>query len=775
MRKTQILLVLILTLSLPFRSNAQTTVTGTSKISGTATLMVAPAASGSCAFGLPCTTGWYAVPNTSLTSLSPGYASIQGTTGQTAVETAWSGALVDNNRNRFVIWGGGHSDYYGNEVYAIDFNATPIAPVLVHNAANNSTFTSQLASGWGQAQLGGGSANNVPCPEAVTDVSGSGVAPNTRHGYAGSAYLPNMDAYFYYGAGLAGTGGGNCGSFTDGVWLFQPFITSGSPWRQFDMSVHPNSAGNGSIPMSAYNQFDNKVYELENNVPNFWSNSFDANSLQFTTANENWAALTGPSGAPCNTSSATSAIYPPTQLYVCLGGGSGNLYTISLANSTVVNDTASTGCSTPAALTAPGIAYDPLQNLMVIWGGGNTIYTYDPVGHTCSSVTYTGGPGPQLSNGTFTRFQYMPGLGGFVVANGTGSNVYFLRLVAGPTTPANDDFTQRCAATGVIVCDALATSAATPQRTCANDNSGLYPDTCPGGTNYASFDCTTYRSNGCSMLFTIPGLSGTQAQGYLRRGFTALYATSPGTNDVNWTHFGAGTDLYMSFSQWMDSAFITNVASTGSAATYWKQFILSWAGSTCGQIEVTGVNDNMRGYPELYSQCGAVPFEVNTALATNGIATEYNKALISSGSYVGTAGSGAYTLTGGANNGSSFFCQYNVTPTFPACALYTANVWQTYLVHIHIGTFGSPNSTVEAFVSTPTSPAWRQFVYFPSLTISLDAGNTWGFDMVTLLPYFTGRDPGTCSTPCSTAHTRYNELIVSSSPIAPPQAPPAKP
>ena len=99
----------------------------------------------------------------------------------------------------------------------------------------------------------------------------------------------------------------------------------------------------------------------------------------------------------------------------------------------------------------------------------------------------------------------------------------------------------------------------------------------------------------------------------------------------------------------------------------------------------------------------------------------------------------------------------------------------TYYYHVRVGSFGSANSLVEGFVSTPSSPAWRQWLYQNNLTINLDPGNTWGFDMVTLIPYWTGRDNETCSTPCSTAHTWYNELIVSSKPIAPPQTAPSVP
>ena len=125
--------------------------------------------------------------------------------------------------------------------------------------------------------------------------------------------------------------------------------------------------------------------------------------------------------------------------------------------------------------------------------------------------------------------------------------------------------------------------------------------------------------------------------------------------------------------------------------------------------------------------------------------------------------------------GAGYNCPYGSSQPNANCFDYPSNTWVTYYYHVHVGSFGSANSLVEGFVSTPTSPAWRQWLYQNNLTINLDPGNTWGFDMVTLIPYWTGRDSETCSTPCSTAHTWYNELIVSAKPIAPPQTAPSVP
>src|SRR5262245_33687406 len=86
------------------------------------TLLVACVASlstGSARAAIPDQLGWYEIPNQQLGPICQfGPASCWGI-------FAWSGGVMDTLRNRLIIWGGGHSDYSGNEVYALNLGATP--------------------------------------------------------------------------------------------------------------------------------------------------------------------------------------------------------------------------------------------------------------------------------------------------------------------------------------------------------------------------------------------------------------------------------------------------------------------------------------------------------------------------------------------------------------------------------------------------------------------------------------------------------------------------
>jgi hypothetical protein len=60
---------------------------------------------------------WYEIPNSKLRAVLP-VPKPAGSYG--AITGAWSGGAYDMKRDRLVVWGGGHGDYAGNELYAFD-------------------------------------------------------------------------------------------------------------------------------------------------------------------------------------------------------------------------------------------------------------------------------------------------------------------------------------------------------------------------------------------------------------------------------------------------------------------------------------------------------------------------------------------------------------------------------------------------------------------------------------------------------------------------------
>lgn len=96
-----------------------------------------------------------------------------GSQGPITVVNNWSGGVVA--RERFYVWGGGHADYGGNEVYAF----------------NMETFT------W--ERLTNPSAYKPGCTNVCVTVDGT---PTSVHSYDGIEYLPNVGK-LWMGSGAA--------------------------------------------------------------------------------------------------------------------------------------------------------------------------------------------------------------------------------------------------------------------------------------------------------------------------------------------------------------------------------------------------------------------------------------------------------------------------------------------------------------------------------------------------------------------------------------------
>jgi hypothetical protein len=88
------------------------------------------------------------------------------------------------------------------------------------------------------------------------------------------------------------------------------------------------------------------------------------------------------------------------------------------------------GCDGLLGVNSPGFAYDSVQDRMVGWAGGDTIYVFDVEQKRCNTLSYAGGPGAQIENGTFGRFRYFAQLNLFALVNDPNKNAYVLRLTA---------------------------------------------------------------------------------------------------------------------------------------------------------------------------------------------------------------------------------------------------------------------------------------------------------------------------------------------------------
>jgi hypothetical protein len=294
--------------------------------------------------------------------------------------------------------------------------------------------------------------------------------------------------------------------------------------------------------------------------------------------------------------------------------------------------------------------------------------------------------------------------------------VSVVMLCLSATARADDvDFQQRCAAPGVIKCVGFDSSADAVQR------STLYP--AGDGVFHASIDTAVKASGGGSLKFEIVPGSGQNSAGY--------WLADLGQG------FGENSHFYVQWRQRFSRALIDTKFEGGG----WKQIILHPDGPSCANVQVVVLNTFYRGIPQAYSHCGATGYGM-------GITQSNGDTLLQQGDY---------------------HCLRR-TLSDADCAKYAADQWMTFYLDIQVGVFGQPNSRVNFYVGYEGEPM-KKFIERNDYTFEFDDSHSDTFRKVQLTPYDTGKST-TLVHP--TAYTWYDELIVSTQPIAGPNgsAPP---
>jgi uncharacterized protein YjdB len=410
------------------------TITATdNSISGTDVITVTPNPA------LPTGIGWHALPIA--TSLqSSGACPPNGFGGdpyqfadncQNVIRT-WNGAVADTTANRLIIWGGGHDNYFGNEIYSLNLLANPITLTRVKDPTVPTNF-----------------ANDATCVDGIPPASP--IAPNSREGYGGLEFLPTPNRMMIFDGSLAciqGDGSSN-------TWTIPlSNLSSSTSWVHEDPTLtgtKPNADGDGPYGnVAAYDPNSGLVFVSDTEA--LYTYKYSTNT---------YTQITTPKGFVTGIY-LSGAIDPTRKLFVLVGACSAGtcasgdgVFVADISNpasTTQQNWTTATladpncaefldGGVNPISAANPGITFDSVANDFVGWPNqGNSVYimTPDPANHrlTCQKLTFTGGPPnsadsndtPNTSNGTFGRFRYFPALDAFVLVNDWNVPAYILRL-----------------------------------------------------------------------------------------------------------------------------------------------------------------------------------------------------------------------------------------------------------------------------------------------------------------------------------------------------------
>lgn len=389
---------------------------------------------------LPTTIGWTALP-TSTALLNSGACPPNNFGGdpflftefcQNVIRT-WNGAIADTTANRLIIWGGGHNNYYGNEIYSLNLTANPITitrlkdPTVPTNDSNSSNCIDGIPPG------------------------NPDFAPNSREDYGGLAFIPGP----YRMLILNGSLGCLLGNGSFNTWSISlSNLSNSTSWVHENPTLTgPQPGLNGGDPYGTVSDFDPNsglVFIMDSAA--MYTYNYATNTYTMITPRERFVTDIYLSGA----------IDPTRKLFVMVGncgGGTCNpgdgVFVADISNpasTTQQNWTAATmadpncaeflsGGVNPISAANPGIAFDSVANDFVGWPNqGNSVYimTPDAVNKrlTCQKLTFANGPPnsshannqPNTSYGTFGRFRYFAALDAFVLVNDANIPPYILRL-----------------------------------------------------------------------------------------------------------------------------------------------------------------------------------------------------------------------------------------------------------------------------------------------------------------------------------------------------------
>jgi hypothetical protein len=333
---------------------------------------------------------WYEAPNSHLYDVRP-----DGWSANVIVP--WSSGAFDTKRDRYIIWGGGHGDYAGNEIYIFDLNT------LRWQRLTDPCPNTGGGEGTGEYPLW----NNT-------------VQPRSRHTYEYIEYVPSMDRFCTWGGSGQYPQGG---IVTDRVHCFN-----------FETNLWERKPPTESYGIGAFSAYDPVTGHA-------WAHGMDSHCNFSYFAPEEGSYGTWHKVIDQDTEfrykyRLTGALDPKRRLFVAVGGGDVYTWNISNESSPVKSKISTSGATSAVGGESPGLAYDPVTEKMVAWNGGQTVYSLDLDSRTWSSHSGGGAnPGSPTSTGTFGRWRYSPNRNVFIIVNNKSANVFIYRHTSDASAP----------------------------------------------------------------------------------------------------------------------------------------------------------------------------------------------------------------------------------------------------------------------------------------------------------------------------------------------------
>jgi hypothetical protein len=329
---------------------------------------------------------WYAVPGSRLDQQAGVFPPVPTPEGNPAnVLAAWSGAAYDAKRERVLFQGGGHGDYAGNEVYALDVN----------------TFR------W--SRVWGPSAQIPPRQQSEGRAEYPDGNPASVHSYDGLNYIPGLDKLWRGGGSLwSGSGGG-----TSATWMLD--LASNRWQRMADSRVLGGSVASEYDPVSKH------VFAFS-----------DRNILgEYDPEKNRWREI----GDIYHGEEQVAAIDPERRLFVRVGNG--DLSYCNIRSGSIRLAVTTRGPQDVVKARGPGFVYDSAIKKLVGWAGGASLFVLDSESWTWTEVKPARGntvtPPTIHADGAdkilvMSKFLYIPSKSLYLLVQSVDTEVHVYRL-----------------------------------------------------------------------------------------------------------------------------------------------------------------------------------------------------------------------------------------------------------------------------------------------------------------------------------------------------------
>lgn len=356
----------------------------------------------------PIPAGWSRIPDTKIQPLCPpdGYNGwgYDFSSRCDSVVDGWSSAVWTGQR--LLITGGGHGDYYGNEVYALD----PAAGTMQR-------LTDPVAPFWQEKPRNPPNQYAGTCTEHGISIDPD--LPNARHTYGGMVWMPSVKRVWLLG-GAPSPGCGSFEHFSDGgVVAHHEFDPATSTWKLVPTTGDHHQHNTVGYVASWDEARERIIYSDRHFLFAYYPDTHAYELLRPTPETLNHFSY--------------AAIDNITRKWLIVGHG--KAWLVNLNDTTQMVDVSSVeSCRELIESDYPGLAWDPVAQELVAWGGRrvdpDTVFHIRTEPFSCTTEHIPGAPKPNM-NGTFGRFRYVARLDAFVVVNRVNEDAWLLRLERG--------------------------------------------------------------------------------------------------------------------------------------------------------------------------------------------------------------------------------------------------------------------------------------------------------------------------------------------------------